>query len=161
MSRITGDYYFDGILQAREMVIPASTVNNAKVAADAAIATSKLVHQHSKTLGQSGAAASVTQPIHVAGAAGTIKSFSAGSVAIAIGAATVTIDLKKNGVTCLSAVITLDTSNVAYTLEAGTITVPSVVAGEVLTVVVVATAGGGTLPTGFFAHLVIDESPVL
>lgn len=114
--------------------------------------------QHNKIYAQNGSAASVTIPIHECrGTAGTIRSFRAGSIAIAVGAATVTVDLKKNGVTVLSAVITLDTGNAARVSEAGTLSTTSLAAGDLLEVVVVATAGGGTLPTGLWCTLLVDE----
>ena len=81
---------------------------------------------------------------------GTILNFEAGSIAVAVGDSTVTIDLLKDGVTCLSAVITLDTGNTVYTPEAATITVPAFAQTDVLTVTITATVGTGTLPTGVY-----------
>jgi hypothetical protein len=76
-------------------------------------------------------------------------------------AATVTVDLKVNGTSILTSVITIDNTVAAYgsvaaTLAAGAATL---VAGNVLTIVITATAGGGTLPTGFFCETVVWEDP--
>ena len=138
--------------------LPASVVSNANVAAGAAIATDKLRHKHRKTYAQSGTAASVTIPIHhVIGATADNLSCKAGSIAIAVGAATVTIDLKKNGTTVLTGVTTLDTGNTARVGEALGVNVFSAVTGDLYELVITATAGGGTLPTGLFVEFEIDE----
>jgi hypothetical protein len=81
-----------------------------------------------------------------------VVSVKAGSIAIAVGAATVTVDVKKNNVSILTAVITLDTGNTARVAEAGTILTASAVAGDTYELVIVATAGGGTLAHGVVCH---------
>src|SRR4051812_24257722 len=83
-------------------------LTDADVAAAAAIAESKQEHQFRPRHCQPNTAAtSETRVIHeVFGVTGAIIAFSAGSIGVAVGAATVTVDLKKNGVTVLSAVIT-------------------------------------------------------
>jgi hypothetical protein len=118
-------------------------------------------HQHNKTYFQNGTAVAATVAIHeVRGTSGRIRAVRAGSVAIAVGDSTVTIDVKKNGVTILSGTIQLDNANVAYTSEAGTLSVTSVAAGDVITVVQTVSAGTGTLPTGVWTTVVIDEDYV-
>lgn len=147
--RIAADVVYEGT------VTFGSTVN---IAAGAGIDAGALDHQHRIHYGTSGTAASATVPIYECrGSTGRIRQIRAGSIAIAIGAATVTIDLKKNGTTCLSAVITLDTGNTARISEAGTLTVTSLVVGDLLELVIVATAGGGTLPTGMWVDVTVDE----
>ena len=94
----------------------------------------------------------------VANRAGTVNSVKAGSIAAAIGDSTVTIDIKKNGSTILSAVITLDSSNTARITEAGTISrAGTFVAGDWYEVVIIATAGTRTLPTGVFVLCEVDQ----
>ncbi len=87
-------------------------------------------------------------------------SFKAGSIVVCLTPATVTLDLKKNGVSILTAVITLDAANTPYVVEAAAIATATLVAGDVLTVVIDETAGGGTVATGVFCELEIDEDPV-
>ena len=154
------DVYCKGTFHTATMEYPDNSIVNADVNSAAAIDASKLEHIFDANYSLSGTAASVTHVLYEARAAGTILSFRAGSVAIAVGAATVTADLKKNGTTCLSAVITLDSANTAYIAEAATLSVTSYVAGDVFTLVTVATAGGGTIPTGFFAHARFEEAYV-
>lgn len=161
-SRIEGDVYVNGTLTGKTLAPSAGCVVDASVSASADIAATKVNHQHRAVFAQANSsAASETRVIYVCyGASGTVVAFSAGSIAAAVGAATVTVDLKKNGTSILTGVITLDNANTARVVEAGTLTGSnSVVAGDVLEVVTVATAGGGTLPTGVFAAATINEKP--
>lgn len=154
----SGDVVVPGTLYVGSFVPSAGSVRNAGVAADAAIQATKLQHQYVQHYFKTGTAATETVPIHVAyGATGTIVAIKAGSIAIAVGAATVTIDLKKNGTTCLSAVITLDSGNTARVVEAGTLTVTDYVTGDFFELVITATAGGGTIPTGLGVVVVFRE----
>lgn len=130
------------------------------IAATAAIQATKMVHQHSFKYSQPNTTATAeTRTLHVAHASGTLVAFRAGSIAIAAGAATVTVDLKKNGTTVLSAVITLDSGNTARVSEDATLSVTSYAAGDWFEIVTTATAGGGTIPTGFFCEMVCRENP--
>jgi len=139
--------------------LPASSVVNASVSASAAIDASKLEHRFRALYTQPNTTAtSVTETIYIAEAAGTVNLFEAGSIVACIGAATVTVDLKKNGSTILSAVITLDSANTAYVVESGTINSAAYVAGDWFTIVTVATAGGGTIATGFACVAEFEEA---
>jgi hypothetical protein len=158
MGRLNDSLHVAGTLSSDTLVIPAGTLVNAGVSSIAAIGAEKLDHQHQRVYAQNGTAASATQVIHyTVGTTGTVYEFKAGSVTACTGAATITVDLRKNGTTMLTAVITLDNANTAYIAEAGTLSATAVVAGDVLTVVIVATAGGGTLGTGLFVHCKIRE----
>ena len=149
-SRHDGDLHVNGALTAKTMTPPDGTITNAMVNASAGIVYTKLEHLMAFVHSQSGTVASATLPIgFVRGATGTMLTISAGSIVAAIGAATVTIDLKKNGTTMLSGVITLDNANTARVIEDGTLSVTSLAADDFLELVITATAGGGTLPTGF------------
>ena len=79
--------------------IAPGTVVDSHIAAGANLAASKLQHQYAKTFGQPlTAATSETRVIHVCkGAVGEVVAFKAGSIGVAAGNATVTVDLKKNG----------------------------------------------------------------
>jgi hypothetical protein len=134
-------------------------LENGDVSSAAAIVGSKLNHYYSQDYAQANTAAvDATIVIHVAKAAGTLLNFDAGSIAIAVGDATCTFDLKKNGTTVLSGVITLDSSNTNYVAEAATLSVTAYVSGDVFTVVVDGTIGTGTLPTGVFCQARFHEA---
>lgn len=163
---INGDLQVRGHLAPNSMSLPASAVTNASVAADAAIDVSKLKHEHRARLSQ-GVAANATaqnEVRYVARAAGTVEEFVAGLVtppntATGGGGRSATVDLKKNGTTVLSGVITLDSTNVAYVVEAGTISVIPYVAGDVFTIEVALGGGStGTHVVGLFAEAVFYEA---
>jgi hypothetical protein len=148
-NRLDGDTVVNGTLTVQ---------SGLNLSATTKLPQANLSSQHNRTYGQAGSAASATVVVHeVRGAAGRIRSVTAGSVAAAIGDSTVTVDVRKNGTTVLSSVITLDNGNSPYVSESGTVNAAGVAAGDVLTVVVAATIGTGTLPTGLFANVVIDE----
>lgn len=159
--RVTSDLIVDGYLTVSGgMSLPAGAVTNTNIVGSAGISASKLQHSPRKGYAQPNTTATTeTRVIHVAFGAGTILEFSAGSiVAATAGTNTTTVDLKKNGTTCLSSVITLDSANSAYVVEAGTLSVTSLADGDVLTVVITATAGTGALPTGVFASVCVEEA---
>ena len=158
-ARIEGDLIVTGTLVPTVLNIPSATVLNATVQAAAGIAASKLEHQYEKAYSQPNTAATdETRVVHVVhGATGEILEFEAGSIAKAVGDATCTVDLQKNGVSVLSAVITLDSGNTNYVPESGTISSADVVAGDVLSIVIDGTIGTGTLPTGVFCSVKLRE----
>ncbi len=158
--RVTSDLIVDGYLTVSGgMAIPAGAVSNSQVVGSAGISASKLQHSPRKAYSQPNTTAtSETRIIHVAHGAGTLLGFKAGSIVAAIGAATVTVNLLKNGTTMLSSVITLDSANAAYTPEDATLSVTSIAANDVLTIAIVATAGGGTLPTGVYCSASLEEA---
>jgi hypothetical protein len=75
-----------------------------------------------------------------------------------VGAAIVTIDLLKNGVSILAGVIPLNNSTPTSGLN-GVISDANMLLGDVLELNIVATAGGGTIGKGFFAELTMKEGP--
>lgn len=148
-SRIDDNLHVAGRLSCTELSIPAATV----------VDSTNLEFRRVITYAQANAAAAdETRVIHnVCGTTGTLVAFKAGSIAKAVGDSTCTFDLKKNGTTVLSGVISIDSTNTNYLAESGTITSASVAVGDTLTVVIDATIGTGTLPTGVFCTLVLDE----
>lgn len=147
------------IIAEGTMTLPANSVNDTSVRADAAIDAGKLDHRHRPTYAQPNtAAADETKAIHVAKATGVLNSFQAGSIVKAVGDATCTVDLKKNGVSVLSAVITLNSSNTNRVSVAGTITTSDYVAGDLFEVVIDGTIGTGTLPTGVYCCPEFEEA---
>lgn len=137
--------------------ITPGTILNADIAAGAGVVATKIQHQHELTFAQPNTAATAeTKVVHVVkGATGTIVAFRAGSIVAATSTGVATVNLKKNGTTVLSAVITLDNANTAYIVEEGTISVPALAAGDVLTVEVAVSST--VLPTGLFAQVVLRE----
>jgi len=126
-----------------------------------AILASDMGHTHQITYSQDAAcpgAHDANVVLHVGcGTAGTLKSFSAGIISPSTGNSTISVDLKKNGTTMLSAALSLTSTEIAYELKHAVLTVTTIAAEDVLTVVVTVSEGTGTLGTGVFAVAVLDE----
>ena len=125
------------------------------------IGAEKVEHQLFARLAQvhGSAATAERRVIHCAHAAGTIESVVAGLVVACIGDSTITVDVRKNGTTILTGTIGLDSTNVAYAEEAGTISANTYAAGDVLEAVVTVSAGTGTLGQGLYVSVVLRENP--
>lgn len=159
-SQIYGDQNFKGNVTLSSVTLPDGCVDDDAVAAGASIAADKLRHQYLPTYAQANTAAvDETRVIHVVhGTTGEVTAFVAGSIAKAVGDATCTVDLKKNGTTVLTAPITLDSGNTNRVAEAGTISgTVTLAVGDVLEVVIDGTIGTGTLPTGVFCSATVVE----
>lgn len=164
------DVLVNGNINCTQVTANSPCITNAMVATPSspgsAIDTPKQRHRTIITLpfnATSTATAAAVQFLahYVYGTAGTIVAFGVGSVTIAVGAAAVVCDLLKNGSTVLSATITLDSANTARVIEAAPgFTSTTLAAGDVLEPKITsAVAGGGTLPTGTFFRLIVDEDP--
>jgi len=159
-SRHEGEQIFaDSVRFLESPILPDESIGDDHVEAGAGIQQSKLEHQHRASYGQPNTTATTeTVVLFVARAGGTVLQFVGGMVGANVGAATVTFDLKKNGTTVLTGVVTLDSADAAYATVAGTlVATPTYVAGDVFTVVITATAGGGTLGTGAFCSMTSKE----
>lgn len=160
-NRVEGDLQVTGRIYGGSMTLPAGSVSDAGVAADAAIAASKLVHYYKPVWSQPNTTATAeTRTLFRATAAGEVLAVWAGSIVAATGDSTVTIDVKKNGTTILSASIVLDNANTARVAEAGTIAGTATLAsGDWVEAAITISAGTGTLPTGVAVGLTIEENP--
>ncbi len=147
------------ILGATQIDIPAGEIVNAAISASAAIAASKCQKGLAAHVSRSGTVVTETLVIHVVkGATGTLTHFTVSNVTAAAGASTATVDLQKNGVTVLSAAVTLNAATGNLGEEVGIISSASVVDGDVLTVVITAVQSGtDALATGVMAQLDLDE----
>lgn len=157
---LTGDVYVNGHFSAKTMALPDSTVDDSKVAAGSNIDADKIqTRVYSRWSQPNSAATAETRTLFVAERAGVVTAFLAGSIAAAIGDSTVTLDLKKNNVSILSAVVVLNNSNTARVSEDGAINLASddFVAGDWFEVVITISAGTGTLPTGVFCQLELKQ----
>lgn len=160
IGRLIGDYACTGTFSPRALTIPAGSILNAAVGASAAIAATKLCHRVYKIVSQPNTTAtSVTQLIHLALAAGVLHKLRAVVQVAAIGGATITIDLQKNGVSVLSAPMSITSALAANVYLDATITTSDYVADDVFKLVITAAAGGGTIPTGLLVQLSADENP--
>ncbi len=158
-SRFEGSLHVTGNVSCGTLDIPALAIVNADVSASAAIEYTKLVHKHNKTYAQVGNSADETKVIHVVhGATCTLLNFECGVVTAFVDDSC-TIDLKKNGTTVLTAVVTLDDGDAAYAKVSGTIDTAGGVDGDVYTIVQDFTTAAGTPATGVWASLALIEDP--
>lgn len=165
MGQLSGDIHVEGALSAGQFYPPSASIGGTAMkprsAGDVPDA-SKFDHAH-RQIYRNGAgkstttAVSETEVVHVAKAPGNVKAFRAGAVGPATGNATVTVDLRKNGVTILTAVITLDSTQIARQLVSAGVNLPTYALNDVFEIVTVATIGTGALPTGVFAMLDVYE----
>ena len=152
-TRYDGTVIFGGpVVFTNETTIPAGT--------DIPLGAMEEV-QFTGACAQSGPAAAATVVLHECrGATGRTIEVRAGAIAKAVGNSTVTIDVKKNGTTILSAAIQLNSTDTNYVSKGGTITVPAMAVGDVLTAEITPSAGTGTLPSGVWVKAVGEEGPV-
>lgn len=152
------DVHVGGALTAQSFTPPASSVSNASVQAAADIDASKLKHRYAPVEAQANGTNNVAKTIvrhRVVGATGTVTAFRAGNRTAASGGDSTTVDLKKNGSSILTGVITLNAA-AGTTTQNGTISSGSVVAGDLLEVVVA--LSGTNVGQGVWAQPVIDEA---
>jgi hypothetical protein len=144
------------------MDIPAGTIVNADVRADAEIAASKIVRQHVKTyaIESDTAVTDTTYTVHtVYGTTGVILGFKCGCVVPSTGTDVLDVDLLINGATCLTAVVRVDKDDAAYAIVSGTIDTSALADGDVVEIDFDVTAGDGTAPKGAFATVIFTELP--
>lgn len=140
--------------------LPSECVGNADIEEDAGIEASKIEHpiRHTYAQAMGAVVASVTKVgVHISRATGTIVSFEAALTQANVGAATVTVDLKKNGTTCLTGAISFSSADANYAVKAGTLSVTTFDDDDVFELTIVATAGGGTLAQGLTVHTQLYE----
>lgn len=146
-SRIEGNVAFAGdVAFAGSVTLPSSAVLDANVY--------ETRHREVYSQASGSSASDESRVIHVVhGTAGTLKSVMVGSVDKAVGDSTVDVDILKNGVSVLTAAVTLNSSNTDYVAVAGSINTAATTVGDVFEVEIDATAGTGTLPKGVFVSL--------
>lgn len=157
--RVDEAAYFANTLQAATLVPSTGCVLDEHVGAGANLDPAKMRHKHRKTYAQAGTAVAATVPLHVVvGATAVVKAVKVGSIVACTGDATLTVDVKKNGTTILSAVVTLNSANTARVVVAGTVSVTAAVVGDFFEVVVAVSAGTGALAEGLAVEFEIDEA---
>lgn len=165
LSTIDGEHLFrNGTVTFGDRVtLPAGCIGDNQADAANPFETDKVRHRHHKTFAQANGSAAATEQrvVHVGyGAAGSVVAIRAGiRTAGSGGGMSVTVDVKKNGTSILSSVVTINASTVALAKASATVTTADYEDGDVIEVVVTATAGGGTLPQGLFVDLLFDEDP--
>lgn len=157
---IWGLTQFEKLSATKEFSASNAFLKVANVPADFQLPANNAIHrQHMRDL-QSGTVATRRAPLFIAYQDGTITLARAViTQTAAVGGATLSIDILKNGSTILSAPIAMSSSTALRTAVTGTLSSAAVAAGDVFEVSVTATTGGGTLPVGLITELIFDEEP--
>ena len=158
---IPGNMYVRGNFRANNILIPTGSVGNNEFDINSPLAATKQDHQYLVHYRQTGTVASeAAAAVHQAYTTGTLFRVQMTSIGAAIGAATVTVVVKKNGTTVMSAPWVLTNSTAAYGILVGTLnaSLTSYVLGDVFEVNVTPAVGGGTLPTGLLITLMFREA---
>jgi hypothetical protein len=161
---VPGDVVAQGVLSGTQLQVTQASITNAMISTVAAIEPTKLRQQYCPVFSQvSTADATVDRKVlHVVRGAGGATEFNVGAVTAATGNATITIDLKKAGVSVLTSTITLDSTTAAFVLKAGSLAAGATVlaANDVLEAHISAVnVGTGALPKGVFMQLKVREDP--
>jgi hypothetical protein len=160
-SKVDGDLLVTGNLRIGSINLPDGAVGDTQASAAFPLGRTKTVHQYDSTYGQPIASAVVDAAIvlHAANDTGTVVAFRVGIVTPPVGAATIVVDLKKNGASILSSTITLNNATVAYAITSAAFTVSphTYVANDVFSIDVNETTGGGTQGKGIFVSLIVAE----
>lgn len=160
LNRIQSNMEFYGEVKLLNAAIYNACIGDTQVKSTDPISADKIEHEHRAGYAQESAttAADEARVLHVVmGATGTLRAFKAGVVVACVGDSEIEIDLLKDGVTVLTAPITITSAHAAYEIVVATISSASVVAGDVLEVSIDATVGTGTLGKGVFATLDLAE----
>lgn len=148
-------------LNTKAITLPAGSVRNVDIAAGANIDPDKCVRRQRIAWSQALAtsAADGTYILHKFDYDAVIESVEVLAQGANVGNATVTVDIKDDGTTILSAPVELDENDSALDIVTGTITSANVAAGSLLSMVVDATIGTGTLATGLTVFVTYRENP--
>ena len=142
------------------LTYPSGQITNEHVSSSAAIDSDKLQHLHKKgtnfALAIGGTPAAYEEIVYVCEAAtAAVRGFHALLNDTGTGTS-VTFDLKKNGTTMLSSVVTITDAGADRAVSDGTLSATALVAGDVLSIVLAQTATTGA--QGPFAWVEIDET---
>lgn len=147
---------FSDYVRFLNVSLPAGSVTDTAVAAG--IDHAKLTHVHAYSGYEANPAAS-TLPIHIARNAGEIVAFKVALLdALPTSTRVLSVDLKVDGTTVLSATVDFDTSSVLDTVETGVLVGSPTVSPDDVVSVVLTYAGTGTDPDGLLFTVYISEA---
>lgn len=158
--RIEEDVLIRGVLRCDEFQPPTASIGDDAIDPNNPILATKLQHQHHRSYAQASGVAVATVSavyIHRAVGDGTIVDISAAVIVACIGAATITLVIKKNGASITSGTWQIDSGDAARALVPAALTDPDYVSGDFFEITVTAAAGGGTLGQGLAVDLVVRE----
>lgn len=156
-SVIQGNMHVVGQLSASTMALPASAVSNNNVANQAGIDATKVIHQHHRNL-QRSVPVGEEATVHLAYAQGEIIQFSVQCRTAPASGKSYKVDLEVNGVSVLTAPITITNATTPLARQAATLATPDYAAEDVFSILITDVAGG-TLGTDLLCDLILRELP--
>ena len=165
-SRTEGDLYVTGNINSGTLTVPAGTITNSMVVANAGIDATKLMHGIHKNYSEDIAteASAFSKCIHIARTTGTVMAFEVSYEAVAVTDKACAIDLQKSTAggafgTILTGTIALNASTTVRVVYAGTLTAgASLIDGDILRIVVTLSGSTGNYPKGITCEVVIHEN---
>ena len=149
MSRITGDLIISGNLSVGgNLAIPAGSVNNSQVGANAALDVAKLKHLYKADtnfgLPVGGTPATYEEHVFTASGTGEIRSFNA--LLTDTGTSTnIDFDIKVNGTTVLAGVVNFTHADADGTVKQGTLSSVALAADDRVSISMAVTSATGAL----------------
>lgn len=164
-TRFTNDVEMTQSLTVKGSVaVPVGGLSGKAIDPNNPVPSNATTHQFAPTFAQGSAVtvAAATQLIHTVRGldGGVIKEVAAGLIATSSGNSTVSFDVKKNGVSILSAPISHNSGVASGSVVLGSISVSNVAMGDRIEVAITPSVGTGTLGTGAFVRVTVDEGPV-
>lgn len=158
--RWPGDLYVAGNVSANSMTIPDESIGDGAIDPGRPISSLKLEHQHLAYHRQAHGTATVArrEVIHKAFGNGVLAGVEATLVVPNVGAATVTIDVLKNGVSVLTSPLVLGVAAAFAASAAGIAGGGTYVADDIFETSVSVAAGGGTIGQGLVVQGVFREA---
>lgn len=157
------DKVFNGqCIFAKAPSMPSGSFGNSQINVNDPIAPSNLIEMLPITHAQAYGVAVVSERVakYVARNKGTVLGFRALLVLPCTVDDTVTVDVKKNGTTILTAVVTLNNAAVAYQAVVAAIADAPYVANDVFEFIVTATHNTGVIGQGLLCTMIVNESGV-
>jgi len=130
--------------------VPTGSLTNTMIVASAGISASKVESYQKECWGQIGTAVTETKVLGmIRGSTGTTVGVEVTNQTACGGSSTVTVDVQKNGVSILSAVVTLNSASSITVPIAATVTTTALADGDIITGVITTVASGtDALATG-------------
>ena len=156
---IPTDVYVRGNLKMDSILVPDASFGDGAFDVASPLSALKQAHQY---LVRYNRVTPVTEnvTVHQAYAAGTLVQVQATCTTAGVGAANVTVQVRKNGVSVMSGAFTVGSGLAAFGVVVGTLNaaLTGYSANDVFDLVLTATATSGTLPQGLLVTLLFREA---
>lgn len=160
---LPGNVYAENLVVGGSVSFPTGSINPEALSTSDQASPLSVTQQHAMRYAQEvgPVAATYRQVIGRARSTGTVVRVYAGCVTPAVGDSEVEIDVLKNGVSIMTAVVTINSSTVAFESKTGLVTTSSFSAGDIFEANFVASMNTGTLPEGCWLEVWTNEIAIV